>query len=49
MMMIAYQFAVSMAAEIAFIVPASPKMHGDEEGRYEDELGGARMFGVHGL
>lgn len=43
----AFQFAVTLAAELSSYIPESPKLHGDEQGRYEDELGGGWTLGAH--
>lgn len=43
----AFQLAVSLAAELSSYVPESPQLHGDEQGRYEDELGGGWTVGPH--
>lgn len=45
----AFQLAVTLAAELSSYVPESPKLHGDERGRYDDELGGAWTIGPHNL
>ncbi|CAH0678097.1 unnamed protein product [Spodoptera exigua] len=43
----AFQIAVSLAAEMSAYMPESPRLHGDEQGRYEDELGGGWTIGAH--
>lgn len=45
----AFQLAVTMAAELSSYIPESPKLHGDERGRYEDELGGGWSIGPHNM
>ncbi|KAF9424311.1 hypothetical protein HW555_000450 [Spodoptera exigua] len=39
--------AVTLAAEFSSYVPESPKLHGDERGGYDDELGGGWTIGAH--
>lgn len=43
----AFQTAVSLAAELASYIPELPKLFGDERGNYDDELGGGWTIGGH--
>lgn len=45
----AFQLALTLAAEIASAVPEAPALLGDELARYEDELAGAWTIGVVNL
>lgn len=43
----AFQLAVTLAAELSSYVPESPKLYGDEHGQYDDELGGGWTIGPY--
>lgn len=43
----AFQLAVTLAAELSSIVPESPTLHADNDGLYNDALAGAWTIGPH--
>lgn len=45
----AFQLAVTLAAELASIVPESPALHAADDGLYSDELSGGWTIGAHDM
>lgn len=45
----AFQLAVTLAAELSSVLPESPMMHSADEGRYADELSGGWTIGAHNM